>query len=577
LDIKIIYSYSDILPYLDEIKQQKIIAVDTETTGLDPREHKIRLVQLAWENAVLVIDCFSFLPQGLESLKAVLESSSVKVFQNAKFDLQFFMAIDIFPLHIFDTMLAGQLLSPFCGPKRFNLDALTEYYLNESVDKTLQKSDWGENLSTEQFQYAGKDVEIMLRLRTALVERLLQYGFVEVAQIEFECAIGIAQMEYHGIQLDRWEWRRLTEKTETDKKTALNNLHEFSGQPMVQMSLFGEDEVIDNNFESNPYVLSLLHKYEIPVANTSKAALAPYRLHPLVVALSEYRSASKKLSSFLYPIADAVHAITERLHPKYGQITAWSGRMSSYSPNIQQIPRAPEFRKCFTAPSGRKLLIADYSQIELRVAAQITQDKRMLEAYRNGEDLHSLTASLILQKPVGTVSKYERQYAKAVNFGLIYAMGANGLQQYAQLSYDVEMTLEQAEKFRSLFFQAYPGIKEWHDHLKKHQPETGQTISGRKFPFLKQYGLPAYCNTPVQGTAADILKKALGILATKLSGTDTYVVGTIHDEIILECAEDKAEHFGQLLKDTMVYASNSILKDVPSQADFAIADRWSEK
>jgi DNA polymerase-1 len=251
--------------------------------------------------------------------------------------------------------------------------------------------------------------------------------------------------------------------------------------------------------------------------------------------------------------------------------------MSSYSPNIQQIPRAPEFRKCFTAPSGRKLLIADYSQIELRVAAQITQDKRMLEAYRNGEDLHSLTASLILGKPVGAVSKYERQYAKAVNFGLIYAMGPDGLRQYAQLSYDVEMTLEQAKKFRSLFFQAYPGIKEWHDRLKTRQPETGQTISGRKFPFLKQYGLPAYCNTPVQGTAADILKKALGVLAAKLSGTNTYIVGTIHDEIILECDEDKAEYFGQLLKDIMVYASNSILKEVPSQVDFAIADRWSEK
>jgi DNA polymerase-1 len=322
LDIKTILLYSDLLPYLDEIKRQKVVAIDTETTGLDPHEHTIRLVQLAWANTVLVIDCFSFLPQGLKLLKSILESSSVKVFQNAKFDLQFFMAIAIFPLHIFDTMLAGQLLSPFCGPKRFSLDALTEYYLNERVDKTFQKSDWGENLSTEQLQYAGKDAEILLRLRKALVEHFLQYGLVEIAQIEFECVISVAQMEYYGIQLDRREWRRLTGKIEADKKAALNNLHEFSGRPMVQMSLFGEDQVIDKNFESNSYVLSLLHKYELPVANTSKSALAPYRLHPLVAALSEYRSASKMLSSFLYPIADSVHAITERLHPKYGQITA---------------------------------------------------------------------------------------------------------------------------------------------------------------------------------------------------------------------------------------------------------------
>ena len=251
--------------------------------------------------------------------------------------------------------------------------------------------------------------------------------------------------------------------------------------------------------------------------------------------------------------------------------------MSCYAPNVQQIPRNPEFRSCFTAPTGRKLIIADYSQIELRVAAQITKDERMLTAYRNGEDLHLLTASLVLNKERKDVSKEERQAAKAVNFGLIFGMGVAGLQQYAQLSYGVEMTTEEASQFYRRFFEAYTGIKQWHESLKKSPPKVGYTLTGRKFLYSEKTGLPGYCNAPVQGTAADIAKKALGEIARKLIGTDTYIVGMIHDEILLECPEAKADDFAQMLKSTMEQAANSILDLVPSEAEVTIAENWAAK
>ena len=578
MDTIIIKTKSVFSLYVESIKQQRILAVDTETTGLDPHHDKIRLVQLAWKENILIIDCFSFLPKGLDLLKEVLETPSVKVLQNAKFDIQFFMAIGILPLNIFDTMLAAQILAPLGGPKRFNLAELTRYYLKEEVDKALQKSDWSKDLTDEQLMYAGKDVEVLLRIYEVLTKQIYERKLTDIAAIEFRCVFSIAQMEYYGIKLDLKSWTELTKKIENEKKDAISQLNAFTDSPTyTQMTLWGGEEIVNNNFESNPYVLSLLHKYNIPVDNTSKSALSPYRLHPLVIALTRYRTASKMLSSFLHPMRQMIHPDTGRIHPKYGQISAISGRMSCYSPNIQQIPRSLEYRKCFIAPEGRKLLIADYSQIELRVMAQITQDKRMLDAYKNGEDLHSLTASFLLNKSVQEINKEERQYAKAVNFGLIYAMGSAGLCQYALQSYGVEMSLKQAEKFRKLFFEAYPGVRRWHNQLNHQQSTRGQTISGRKFMFPQGYGLPILSNTPVQGTAADILKKALGDLACKLKGLDTYIVATVHDEIIVECPEKDASYFAKMLKDTMEEASNTILRSVPMEVEVSIGQSWSEK
>ncbi|HIU76169.1 MAG TPA: bifunctional 3'-5' exonuclease/DNA polymerase [Candidatus Pelethocola excrementipullorum] len=574
----IIKSESEFSLYVDDIKQQRILAVDTETTGLDPHHHKIRLVQLAWKEMILIIDCFSFLPKGHDLLKAVLETPSIKILQNAKFDLQFFMAIGMLPPNIFDTMLAAQILAPLGGPKRFNLGELARYYLNDDVDKTLQKSDWSKKLTDEQLIYAGKDVEVLLRLYKVLTELIYERKLTDIAAIEFRCVFSVAQMEYYGIKLDTESWTELTKRIEDEKKETIDQLNTFTDTPTyTQMTLWGEEEIINNNFDSNSYVLSLLHKHDIPVENTSKYELSPYRKHPLVIALTRYRTASKMLSSFLRPMTQMLSPDTHRLHPKYGQISAVSGRMSCYSPNIQQIPRSLAYRKCFVAPEGRMLLIADYSQIELRVVAQITQDKRMLEAYRNGEDLHSLTASFMLNKPVQEINKEERQYAKAVNFGLIYAMGSAGLCQYALQSYGVELSLEQAEKFRKLFFEAYPGVRRWHNQLNHQQSIRGQTISGRKFMFPQGYGLPMLSNTPVQGTAADILKKALGDLAYKLRGTDAYIIATVHDEILMECPGKDADYYARMLKDTMENASNSILRSVPMEVEVSIGQSWSEK
>ena len=577
MEYVLITQKEDLLPLLPALMRAKVLAVDTETTGLDPHTDRVRLIQLAAPGVpVLIIDCFRALPECLDVIKGLLESPNVKIFQNAKFDLQFFMALDVYPYPIFDTMLAGQLLRTSDGPPRANLAAFAGHYLSEELDKSEQISDWRGELSDAQLTYAARDAEVLPRLREVMVKALYDNGLSKVAFTEFSCVRAVAGMEYAGVGIDAVRWERLIAKTERERDEALSVLHTYAGEPVVQTSLWGEDVVLNHNFDSNQYILQLLREHGIPAEATSKRNLSAYSGHPLIKALGAYRKAAKALSGFLYPIPQMIHKKTGRLHPRYGQIGAWSGRMSCGGPNIQQIPRDANFRACFAAPPGRKFIIADYSQIELRVAAQISGDGRMISAYKNGEDLHALTASLISDVPINAVTKTQRQAAKAVNFGLIFGMGAAGLQQYARQSYGVDMTLEQAASFRDSF-RAYPGIAQWHRRIKTDKPGEERTLLGRKFLFGENSGAAGRYNTPVQGTAADIAKSALGMLAQDIKGTSINIIAAVHDEILLEADESEAATAADMLKNAMEQAGNGILSDVPCVADVAIADTWAGK
>lgn len=576
-------------PFLEQLKNAPVLAVDTETIGLDVHRDRLRLVQIGAPGMpVLLIDCFSFLDgdredgmarreKGTAFLKEVLEGGKVKIFHNAKFDLQFLRKAGVCAAPVFDTMLAAELLRPCGGPRKVSLAAVAEHYLGESLDKTEQTGDWGGSLSASQLEYAALDSGILLRLWECLGKQLQDNGLERVAQIEFACAPALAWTEYDGICLDLEQWEALCADIQEQYEKSLKALYAFSGEPVFQLTLWGTQEAVDVNFDSNTYVLRLLRENGIRVPSTSRYSLAPYHNHPLVKALTDYRRYAKLLSGFLHPLPAQIHPVTGRLHPRYGQIGAYSGRMCCWGPNIQQIPRETRFRSCFIAPEGRKLVLADYSQIELRVAAQISGDVRMKGAYARGEDLHRLTASLISDTPSEQVSAAQRQAAKAVNFGLIFGMGAAGLQQYAAQSYGVDMTLEEAKKFRDSFFNAYAGISWWHHDLKVGTFREGRTLTGRKFLFTPRSGVADMANTPVQGTAADILKRALGLLFEEIVDRDWKIVGIVHDEILMEVPEAEAMEAALRLKAVMEGAGKDILRSVPCVAEAKTADSWAAK
>ncbi len=579
MEYRLILSKKELKPYFPQLMQARQLAVDTETTGLDPHTNRLRLIQLYAKGLpVLVLDCTSFLPEGKGLLIELFDEKRVKVFQNAKFDLQFLQANGIGAMPpVFDTMLAGALLRSSGGPRSVSMKTLAEYYLDEEVSKEERATDWSGTLGEEQLLYAAKDAQITLRLREALVPHLVKNRLTEVAKLEFDCVFAVAQMEYHGVFLDMQKWALLEKKTQQELDQALEQIYQYTGRPVAQTTLWGEEISVGLNLDSPKQLQEILHANGIRTDATSKHALAEYQDHPLVRALLEYRKAAKALNSFLLPIPQMRNPVTQRLHAHYGQIGAPSGRMSCGGPNIQQIPREHAFRECFCAPQGRTLVIADYSQIELRVAAEIAGDHRMIAAYRQGQDLHRLTASLVSGKPLGLITKQERQAAKAINFGLIYSMGAKGLQAYAQETYGVPMSLEQAERFRRRFFEAYTGIREWHERIRRNPPRETRTMSGRKNTYpVGKIGISGMYNTPVQGTAADIAKKALGMLAQRLP-EDTLLIGMVHDEILLEAPEEQGEAMAELLKSTMEEAGACYLKRVPVVAEVSISPDWSGK
>jgi len=577
------YIFINNIEDLEKVKDNylagKVCGVDSETTGLDPLMCRLRLLQIAVAGEqTLVIDCFELLPVGKAIIQEILDSFDIKVFQNAKFDIKFLKANGLeIKGQLFDTMLAGQLLRTSGGPRRVALAELANHYLGVALSKEQQRSDFSGKLSEEQLEYGAKDAEILLKLRGVMILELKENKLIEVARVEFACCYAIAHMEYFGIHVDLNMWQKLTKQIEKSKEECLNKLYPYIGYPTVQLGLFEERKISDFNPNSHKQILSLLEAQGIHVDNTSKHALALHSKNPFVKLLLEYRHLEKQLNTFLHTIPDQINPVSKRLHPNYGQNGAFSGRMSCGNPNIQQIPREKEFRACFNGTKGRKLVIADYSQIELRVIAQFANDTRMIQAYKDGEDLHRLTASLVLQKDIQDITKEERQAAKAVNFGLVFGMGAAGLKSYAANTYGTTMTMEEAELFKKRYFVAYKGVNNWHWHIKKTLPISSRTLAGRKHNYGSDSGMSGRFNTPVQGTAADILKNALGQLYLEIQGTSIIMVAVVHDEIVLECDASEAEQTADLLKRIMEEAGNRYLKDIPVIAEVSISDSWAGK
>lgn len=576
---EVITQHSHLKKYAADLEAAAVLGIDAETTGLDPLRDDLRLVQVAASGLpTLIFDMWDADQATHAYLGALLSAQSVKVFQNAKFDMKFLHQAGC-PVtgRVFDTYLAGQLLRQKTRLVKFGLDNLAQHYLSMTVPKDQQTSDWRGVLSEEQYSYAARDAAVLIPLRAAMIRDLQSEHLMAVADLEFQCLPAVVAMELTGIQLDLDRWTQLGRQLEQQQDAAEAALRSHLRKPSVQLHFFGDDGAV-LNLDSQQQVLQALKDQGIPVSSTSKHQLRPLAAqYPVVQHLLDYRRAAKALQAFIYSIPDTIHPTTGRLHPQYHQIGAATGRFSCGHPNLQQIPRGREFRSCFVAAAGHKLVIADYSQIELRVVAEISRDETMIDAYKTGQDLHRLTASLIANKPQNEVTKDERQAAKAVNFGLVYAMGARGLKAYAETTYGVAMTIEEAELFRRRFFQAYSGVARWHESVKRSNTRVARTLAGRTYRWTQTVSLTGLYNFPVQGTAADIIKQALADLMRQLRGSSAKIVGMVHDEIILETLSDEAAGAATLLKETMERAGARYLTRVPVVSDTIVADTWAEK
>jgi DNA polymerase I-like protein with 3'-5' exonuclease and polymerase domains len=323
-----------------------------------------------------------------------------------------------------------------------------------------------------------------------------------------------------------------------------------------------------------------LEKKGVKLADTSEQTLKEEG-QPLTTCILRYRSAKKRMEQ----AETLLKAIEEdgRIHARFEPAGTNTGRFSSKSPNLQNIGRG-KLRHCFVPDGGNRLVVADYSQVELRVAAVIANEERMIEAYKNGEDLHRQTASIVLGKTSADITKEDRQLAKAVNFGLLYGQSAKGLVGYAKKAYGVEMEYERAREIRGKFFSAYSGLRAWHEKSRKAAStnlKSVRTVSGRvrwlpdgkDVEWVRFVGL---LNTPVQGGTADALQQALVDLADKLPPTAS-IVSTVHDELIVECEIDTAEEVKMLVEMSMLDAVQNAFPDVCFEVESGVCNSWSEK
>jgi len=386
-----------------------------------------------------------------------------------------------------------------------------------------------------------------------------------VAAIEQRCLPALSWMGSKGVPFDIQAGLALAEKGDRDLHRIRAELD--AAAPAVPGSINGLSLW---NWDSPVQVKEVLHLLGFDLDSTADEALATVD-HPLADLLRQHRAAAKLVSSYGRKLIDYVQP-DRRIYPTWKQIGAASGRMSCADPNLQQLPRG-EYRRCIKAPAGRVLVKADYSQIELRVAAKVSGDKALLEAYQHGEDLHTRTARTVLG--IEEVTGHHRQLAKALNFGLLYGMGARGFRQYAKSQYGLNLTEQEAGSYRDAFFRAYPALAAWHRRVRSRRTKETRTLAGRRRLLDDKTPDTQRLNTPVQGTGADGLKLALSLLwerRDKVPGA--FPILAVHDEIVVEASEEQAVDAAEWLKSAMVEAMAPKLDPVPVEVEVRTARTW---
>lgn len=359
---------------VEDLSKHPVIGFDCETTSLDPYSGRLRLVQLATTDFVYIIDLDQFAngdgarSENLTALRTLLAAlRPVKIAHNAKFDAKWTkhrLGVEIGGL--FDTLLASQLIAAGDQDERHNLEAVAARYLNETINKAERLSDWSvSELSEAQLQYAAHDAMVLPRLREKMVERLRADDLIACAALEFDCVMAVANMELAGIYLDAERWREQMANVERQRATLADELQLMLGEGSAQGSLFGPARA-DINLDSHVQLTRALKGLGVPVPDSTRNwKLQPLAAeYPVVAKLLEYRTVQKAMTSYGGNILEEINPVTNRIHANFHQIGAPTGRMACTSPNIQQVPHAIEYRRCFRAPAGRKLVISDYCVAE---------------------------------------------------------------------------------------------------------------------------------------------------------------------------------------------------------------------
>ena len=599
------------IEHLHTLFNATTVAFDCETTGLQPVYGGLRLLQLAaLDRMPVVIDCWDLEDHHWQDLEEFFSIKRYWLAHNAVFDLGWLQEHELYPEgEVLCTMLASRILTNGLPNLKHGLQHVVKRYLKLEISKEEQKSDWTGDLTHNQLDYAAYDVELLTQLDGPINQRMAEGNLHKAWFLECKALPTMAQLWRTGMPFQRDELEQLHQDLAADNErlgeafidTLDEALPEGKKLPRDPDGTFnlrskpegsvreGTKKQAGFNLNSPKQLLDVFTTLigAVPVDNTgkpsaSRAALREYvGDHRVVAEYLAWKRVEKR--------RQMVEALLKHLgstgfiKASYMQLGADTGRMSCIGPNLQQIPRDSRFRACVKAPAGWKLVVADYAQMELRLAAAEAEDPLMIRAFQDGLDLHTVTAMQIYGVSEDEVTKEMRQISKSANFGLLYGSGARGLRNYAA-GMGVQMDLAEAGEIRAKFHAVYTGISRWQREnaaqANRHRSDAAIRIrnSGLRRILPGDYNsLTVRSNTPIQGAGAAVLKRTLGKLWPLLKADGEEVVriaGVVHDEVILLVREEHADVWCHQLAAVMQDAEAEWLGPVPPLAEAKAADSW---
>ena len=580
-----------------KIKRKKIFALDLETTSLDPNSAKIVGISLAWEEGNAV-----YIPMGhdYKGAPVQLDESDVykiilpllrnpnlkKIGHNLKYDHAVLMSNGI-DLHgiAHDTMLQSYIINS--TDSRHDLNTVAERVLGvvpttyEKVTENLNKDEGFEKVAIDvATTYAGEDAELALRIHNRLSPKISKNNGLQsiYADIEVPLISVLSKMEMKGVLIDSEMLMQHSSKLKIKMASLETKAHKMAGQPFNMSSPKQIQEILFEKMK-----LPVIAKTPKGQASTAESVLSDLsKDYELPKVILDYRSIAKLCSTYTEKLPKQVNIKTGRIHGSFHQAVTSTGRLSSSNPNLQNIPIRTEegkkVREAFRAPPDKVLIAADYSQIELRIMAHISEDDTLINAFKEEQDIHAATAAEVFETGLSNVSFEQRRAAKAINFGLIYGMSSFGLAK------QLDITRNEAQDYIEIYFSRYPKIKKYMENIRKEAAQNGwvETIFGRRLYInninsnqvrLRQYAERTAINAPMQGSAADLIKLAM-IAADNLINQfnfDASLILQVHDELVFEVNKSCSDNFSLDLKRCMEDIATLL---VPLKVSVGIGDNW---
>jgi len=588
----------------DELAQQSLFVFDTETDSLDYFDAKVAGVSFCYEKgkAFFValnpfVQSTSLFERNLDDrlsqhdfvsiFKSVFENAGIKkVCQNGKFDISIMRSLDI---HVrgfyFDTMLASFLLDP---DQKHGMDDLAEKYLqykpiplSELIGAKKDAKQIFDVELTKLSDYSSEDADITFQLYEILKEEIEKNNLHKLAyEVEFPLAEVLEEMERSGVNIDRKMLGVLSKELETSMNEYSEKIFRLAGETFNINSPKQMQKILFEKLQ-----LQSSRKTKTGFSTDAQTLESLRGEHEIIESILDFRQVAKLKSTYADALPNLIHPKTGRVHTSFNQTIASTGRLSSVDPNLQNIPirteLGREIRKAFVPRDKNHCIIScDYSQIELRIMASMSNDERLIEAFKHGEDIHRRTAALVFQIPQEEVTPDMRRKAKEVNFGILYGIGVFGLKTRLQISQ------QHAKEIIDTYFSTFKNVKAFMDASIQSAREKGfaETLLGRR-RFLKNINSKNFSlrnfeervaiNMPIQGTAADMIKLAMINIHNELAkrNYDTKMILQVHDELVFDALKSETDEVVPLVKDLM---ENALPLNVPILVETGIGDNWIE-